>query len=205
MSDIPGEEKSEAGIAMSDFIKLSKTERQLLLYEIFLHCEVTEFAEITSRLPINKRMIQRDIVDLRDAGLVDVVYSKKERGYIKKDTARFNENVTGKRRQSLKRLYRLGTLMTELENEDVAAWEKEMDREDGEEKKYFTAKDSYYELFPDSTERTRQLDFKTLRRIGLKVGYDNWDHCFVKEYDYTLREDFDVEKRDGKLIRRSSE
>jgi hypothetical protein len=190
---------------MNDFIELSKIERQLLLYEIFLHCEVTEFIEITSRLPVNKRMIQRDIVDLREAGLVDVFYSKKERGYIKKDTPRFNENAVGKRRQSLKRLYRLGTLMTELENDDAASWEKEFDREDGDEKEYFTAKDSYYELFPDSSERTRQRDFKTLRRIGYQVGYDNWDHCFVKEYDYTLRDDFEVEKRNGKLMRRSAE
>lgn len=190
---------------MAEFIELSKTERQLLLYEIFIHCEVTEFVEITTRLPVNKRMIQRDIVDLRDAGLVDVVYSKKERGYIKKDTPKFNEDVTGKRRQSLKRLHRLGTLMTELENEDVASWEKEMDRENGEEKEYFTAKDSYYELFPDSSERTRQRDFKTLRRIGHEVGWDNWDHCYVKEDDYALREDFEVERKDRKLIRRSSE
>ncbi len=132
---------------MGKFIELSKIERQLLLYEIFLHCEVTEFAEITSRLPINKRMIQRDIVD----------------------------------------------------------WEKELENEDGEAKEYFTAKDSYYELFPESSERTRQRDFKTLRRIGHEVGYDNNDHCFVMEEDYGLREDFDVKKRGGKLIRRSNE
>ncbi len=190
---------------MSHFIELSKTERQLLLYDIFLHCEVTEFTEITARLPINKRMIQRDITDLKDAGLVDVVYSRKEQGYIKKETPKFNDSVTGKKRQSLERLYRLGTLMTELENEDVAAWEKKLDMENGDEKKYFTAKDSYYELFPNSSERTRQRDFKTLRRIGYMVGWDTWDHCFVKNEDYTLREDFDVERMDGKLIRRSSE
>lgn len=188
---------------MAEYIELSKIERQLLLYEIFLYCEVTEFAEITSRLPINKRMIQRDIVDLREAGLVDVVYSKKERGYVKKDTPQFNEQAAGKRRQFLKRLYRLGTLMTELENEDIAAWEKELESEDGEEKEYFTAKDSYYELFPDSSERTRQRDFKTLRRIGHEVGYNNNDHCFILEEDYGLRDDFDVKKKDGKLFRRS--
>ena len=190
---------------MGKFIELSKIERQLLLYEIFLHCEVTEFAEITSRLPINKRMIQRDIVDLREAGLMDVVYSKKERGYVKKDTPRFHEHAAGKRRQSLKRLYRLGTLMTELENEEIADWEKVLENEDGEAKEYFTAKDSYYELFPESSERTRQRDFKTLRRIGHEVGYDNNDHCFVMEEDYGLREDFDVKKKGGKLIRRSNE
>lgn len=190
---------------MNNIIELSKIERQLLLYEIFLHCEVTEFAEITSRLPINKRMIQRDIVDLREAGLVDMVYSKKERGYVKKDTPPFNEQAVGRRRQFLKYLYRLGTLMTELENEDIAAWEKELDKEDGEEKEYFTAKDSYYELFPDSSERTRQRDFKTLRRIGHEIRYDNNDHCFVMEEDYGLREDFAVERKNGKLIRRFNE
>ena len=190
---------------MEKVMELSKIERQLLLYEIFLHCEVTEFVEITSRLPISKRMIQRDIVDLREAGLMDVTYSKKERGYIKKDTPPFHEQAVGRRRQYLKYLYRLGTLMTELENEDIAAWEKELDKENGEEKEYFTAKDSYYELFPDSSERTRQRDFKTLRRIGHEVRYDNNDHCFVMEEDYGLREDFEVEKKNGKLIWRTEE
>lgn len=190
---------------MAKYIELSKAERQLLLYQIFLHCQVTEFAEITTRLPINKRMIQRDIVDLRDAGLVDVVYSKKEKGYIKKDTPKFNEDVSGKRRQCLKRLHRLGTLMTELENEDVASWEKEMDRENGDEKEYFTAKDSYYKLFPDSSERIRQRDFKTLRRIGYMVGWNNKDHCFIKDEEFIFQEDFDVKRQDGKLIRRSWE
>lgn len=180
--------------------KLSKIQRQLLLYEIFYYCEVTEFDEITSRLPINKRMIQRDIIDLRDAGLADIVYSRQDKGYIKRDTPEFNESAAGRRRQYLKRLYRLGTLMLELENEDVPHWEK--DDEDEEGKKYFTAKDSYYELFPDSSERTRQRDFQTLSQIGLRVGYDNRDQCFEIEYDHWLREDFNVVKKGRKLIRK---
>lgn len=51
-------------------ITLSKLERQLLRYDIFYGCMVTWLEDITERLPVQKKMIQRDICDLTDARLI---------------------------------------------------------------------------------------------------------------------------------------
>lgn len=189
---------------MKEYILLSKTERQLLLYDIISNCKVVEIDEIITRLPINKRMIQRDIQDLTNAGLISITYSRKEQGYIHRGAPKFHEEILGKQREHLKKLYRLGTLMKELYNDDPPLWEKQMNKEFGEQKEYFTAKDSYYELFPGSSERTRQRDFETLRRIGLEIHYDSKEHHFVQDFGNGLRDDFAVVKRDGKLFRELS-
>ena len=63
-------------------ITLIPTERQLLLYDIFRGSEQVEYEDITSRLPVGKKMIQRDIKTLTDAGLIRVKYSKKDKAYI---------------------------------------------------------------------------------------------------------------------------
>ena len=76
-------------------------------------------------------------------------YILKRTGYVKKDTPRFHEHAAGKRRQSLKRLYRLGTLMTELENEDIADWEKELENEDGEAKSILPRRIPIMNYFPN--------------------------------------------------------
>lgn len=85
----------------------------------------------------------------------------------------------------LRRLNRLGTLMRELVNEDIPLWEKKDNEAYGEIREYVTAKDSYNEMFPGLSERTRQRDFEFLREIGYDVSYDPWDHCF-KQDDFPL-------------------
>ena len=46
-------------------IELTPTDRQLLLYDIFKGSRQVELADITSRLPIGRKMIQRDMKTLR--------------------------------------------------------------------------------------------------------------------------------------------
>ena len=65
-------------------IELTPTDRQLLLYDIFKGSRQVELADITSRLPIGRKMIQRDMKTLRDAGLLEASYSAKEKAYIVK-------------------------------------------------------------------------------------------------------------------------
>lgn len=60
-------------------IELIPTERQLLLNDIFKGSLQVEYEDITSRLPIGKKMVQRDIKILTDAGLIRIKYSKKYR------------------------------------------------------------------------------------------------------------------------------
>ena len=83
----------------------------------------------------------------------------------------------------LKRLNRLGKLMSGLENDDIPLWEKKDNEEDGEVREYFTAKDSYNRMFPGLSERTRQRDFQMLRRLGHRIFYHFTEHCFSYDED----------------------
>lgn len=181
-------------------IKLTKTDRQLLLYDIFRGSQQIAFEDITSRLPVNKKMIQRDMMDLTAAGLIRVHYSRKERVYIKntENPLVLDESIKGKRRIHLTRLRRIGILMDQL-NMDTNSdyWD---DKDD-----YFSCKQCYYQLFPDSTERMRQRDFAQLNRIGYRIRYDNYDRRYRMWENKDLREDFGVYKENGKLMRHSHE
>lgn len=76
-------------------IQLNPTARQLLLYDIFKGSEEVTYEDITSRLPIGKKMVQRDVKILTDAGLIRIRYSKKNKSYVH-DTAcppAYNKNV----------------------------------------------------------------------------------------------------------------
>ena len=65
---------------MSDKVKMSKLERQLKLYEVLLPYAIAQFSEICQVYPYNKRLLQRDLADLKAAGLVAVKYSRKGKG-----------------------------------------------------------------------------------------------------------------------------
>ena len=181
-------------------ITLIPTERQLLLYDIFRGSEQVEYEDITSRLPIGKKMIQRDIKTLTDAGLIRVKYSKKDKAYIH-DSANppsFKENVKGKYRIHLIKLRRIATLMNELYTDRDSYYEADGDA-------YYSCKSCYYELFPEANERMRQRDFAHLNNIGYAVTYDNSDRRYKMWDRYHLREDFGVFIRDGKLMRHMKE
>lgn len=64
---------------------MSRMKRQLRLYELVCGYAITSFQAIEQEVfPYkNIRMIQRDLKDLKDAGLIAVKYSRKGRGYIK--------------------------------------------------------------------------------------------------------------------------
>ena len=64
-------------------------------------------------------MLQRDLKDIRDAGLLNLKYNKKNDNYREsKEPAAFTEKTTQKRREHLLRLHRLCTLMDQLEGPD---------------------------------------------------------------------------------------
>ena len=102
---------------------------------------------------------------------------------IPKKTGRpeWNDKVKPCKMVHLKRLNRLGILMSELVNEDIPSWEKKDFQGSGDVREYITARDSYRELFPNLSERTRQRDFQVLRDIGFDVYYDQYDHCFRQD------------------------
>lgn len=176
-------------------IQLTSTDRQLLLYDIFRCCEQVSYEEIAVRLPIGRKMIQRDIGTLTDAGLICVKYSRKVKAYI--DSGQppvFCADTEGKRYAHLKKLKRIATLMTELKTDEDSYYEDDGDN-------YNSCKKCYYELVPDANEKMRQRDFAQLNRIGYCIRYDNTDRRYKMWSGVDLREDFGVYQENGKLMR----
>ncbi len=172
--------------------------RQLKLYRNICKTWYHGPDELMERLQISRRMLQRDLRDLRDAGVIRLRLDRKNQNYIESDDPPlFDESVTGRRRQHLVRLNRLTTLMDKLERTDCEAlsryeseleeyrWYREAMEENPEEfppeglgdppKKPVLEdiKASYYALFPDSNERMRQRDFRALRDAGYDITYSH--------------------------------
>lgn len=119
--------------------KLDKLIRQLEIYRIFYTCRTIEYREITRRIDVSIKTIQRDVKDLSDAGLIAVRFSQKRNGYVHlKDNKPpiFAENgdqilktpvsdENQARIQHLKKLNRLATIIVGIENEDIPLYEKQ--------------------------------------------------------------------------------
>ena len=187
----------------------SKIIRQLCLYRNIRRTWYHGPDELMKRFNISRRMLQRDLKDLRDAGAIRLYLDKKNNNYVEsKEPPVFDESATGRHRQHLIRLNRLTTLMDELKRTDMDAlrryesdledyiWYKEAMEEDPEE---FPPEDldeppefpiledikaSYYTLFPDSNERMRQRDFSALNDAGYKIYYSHKYRSFIFEDPY---------------------
>lgn len=161
--------------------KYSKTERQLLLYEIIYTSQMIETEDVVKRLEANRKMIMRDIMDLTDAGLVKLRYSRKDKAYLKEiPTGILNEAKDTRRYQYLKKLIRLTQFMAELSGASV-----DNDLE-------YNCRTRYEELFPDVSERTRMRDYKIMENIGYFIRWDEYEQRHsVTGYLYQTRERFD--------------
>ena len=185
-------------VEKGEIITLTKTERQLLLLEVFDRFYGQELETIFLVLPIERRMLQRDMKDLIDAGLISVAFSKEKQAYIKsnQEVSFCEDTEKPNRTKHLEVLNRLGTLLRELDNDEISSEEK-YDR-----KKYTSCKDVYEQLFPGESARTRQRDFQTLYRIGYPIKY-NRKIQYYEFYDCgENRTDFGVFKENGQLKRR---
>ena len=159
--------------------KYSKTERQLLLYEIIYTSQMIELEDVMKRLEANRKMIMRDIMDLMDAGLVKLRYSRKEKAYIKDiATGILNEPEGTRRYQYLKKLMRLTQFMEELSG---ASNDLE-----------YNCRTRYEELFPNVSTRTRMRDYQIMKNIGYEIRWDEYEQRHsVTGYLYQIRENFD--------------
>ena len=192
-----------------------KMARQLQVYNLISSINgesVYNAEELVRELGIPRRMLQRDLKDLRDCGLIKLKFNRRENRYVPGGKAVFDETATPQRKKHLKRLYRLGTLILGLsqtsskvlesyeralreyneyceevkddpENnspEDLAAMYKFYINEKPE---FFDLKAEYYELFPDSNERTRQRDFEEMNNAGFTIYYSRKYKTFIFEDD----------------------
>lgn len=138
-------------------MKISKTSRVLSIYHLFRYCDEVSYQEVTDLIPVSPKTIFRDICLLKQAGLLNLRYSKKLRAFIdsgEKSEPIFPANKT--QRLYLEKIIRLCTLMCKLDSaDDPVAW--------------------YRERYPTLTDRTRQRDFEELNKIGYRIIYQRWD------------------------------
>ncbi len=203
---------------------MSKMARQLQIYDRVSCAPTPEEisfgviigpSELIREFGISQRMLQRDLKDLRDCGLISLKYNRARNMYIQSGEPVFDENAGERRRQHLRRLYRLGTLIDNLtrtycseldqyeslvqELEDFIEFSKEdpetFTPEDiaelrrkllDEYPEFPDLKAEYHLLFPDSSERTRQRDFKELREAGFDLYYDPVYRTYIFKEDDTI-------------------
>lgn len=192
---------------MNSNSKITKLERQILLYELMSNENAYHGRqEVFHRhLASNLRMLQRDLKDLRDAGLLNMKYDRTHDQYNSilndNEPLTFNDTVTGRRRGHLLRLRRLCILYSRLETtdpNDLANYENDM-----EEYKYarkhpkeylpewivepvlpelICARKQYSVLFPDVSERTMWRDFNVLDNIGMTIKYYRKYGVYLLDY-----------------------
>ena len=166
---------------MTTITNYTKTQRQLLLYEILYTSHEATIDDLTCRLNASKKTIHRDIEDLTDAGLIKLTYSRKDKSYKHVDaTGIISEPVGTARYSHLKKLRRLAIFMEELSDAT--------DYPFGEE---YNCKERYFELFPDVSERTRMRDYEILNGIGYTIQWDEYEkRHIVQGYLHQIREEF---------------
>ena len=159
----------------------TKTQRQLLLYEILYTSHEATIDDLMRRLNASKKTIQRDIEELTDAGLIKLTYSRKDKSYKPEEGTGIISEPEGTARYShLKKLRRLTTFMEELSDASNYTF--------GEE---YNCKERYFELFPDVSERTRMRDYEILNEIGYKIRWDEYEkRHIVQGYLHQIRESF---------------
>ncbi len=136
-------------------VTLSKTSRLLVVFHLFRHCQEVSFKEITDMLPVSQKTAYRDIRLLRQAGVLQIRYSKSCEAFVPTSPEfaepEWPENRT--RKLYMEKIRRLCTLMVELDGvEDPIAW--------------------YRTTYPHLSDRTRQRDFKELSKIGYRISYN---------------------------------
>lgn len=159
----------------------TKTQRQLLLYEIIYTSHEIIVDELIRRLKVSKKTIQRDIDDLTDAGLIKLVYSRKDNSYKCEEATDIISEPEGTHRfNHLKKLRRLTMFMKELSEASDYGYDEE-----------YNCRKRYFELFPDVSERTRMRDYDTLNKIGYTIQWDEYEkRHIVQGFLYQRREEF---------------
>lgn len=171
--------------------------------------------ELMSAFGISRRMLQRDLKDIRESGLINVKYNKSNDRYVLNEKVPEDTPISPRRKQHLVRLYRIGTLILKLSktyssqlksyefgleefNEYLEDAKDDPDNNTPEDIEgmrefyipqdfeFYDLKAEYYALFPDSNERTRQRDFEELNRAGFSIYYSRKHKSFIFEYDDTI-------------------
>lgn len=167
---------------MNKMSHYTKTERQLLLYEILYTSQEIMVEELIRRLKVSRKTIQRDIDDLTDAGLIKLIYSRKDNAFKHEAATGIIQEAEGTCRYiHLKKIRRLAIFMEELSEATNYQFDDE-----------YNCKERYFELFPDVSERTRMRDYEILNKIGYTIRWDEYEkRHIVQGYLHQIREEFE--------------
>ncbi|MCR5847619.1 MAG: hypothetical protein K6G75_05820 [Lachnospiraceae bacterium] len=196
----------------------SKLTRQLMLFEIIRDIRIDDElkiypAALRSILNVSPRTLERDLLDLRYSGLINVKYNKNRLSYVEVKNNDSYKDLTPRQLQHIRRLYRIGTLIESLPRtktheideylSDIREFEEYviLSKEEPEDyppedidmmRDFYLhslsnipdLKAIYYSLFPDVTDRTRQRDFEEMRKAGFDIYYHkDLKAYFFEEYD----------------------
>jgi len=151
---------------------ISKVSRQLLILHIFLCSSIIEITEITSLIKVSNKTIMRDIKELQNAGLLNIKFSRKEKGYVHIDDDNrcpFSRPILSDSKAKkllFDKLIRLATIMIGLRDHT------ELPCYDNKSKNQETCGSWYRKRFPNLSTITMQRDFKELNKIGYEIKYD---------------------------------
>ena len=147
--------------------EISKFSRQLMVFAKF-HTAFggIELDDIKAIIPnMNQRTLNRDLDDLKRAGLIDIAYNRKEKSYIRKSGGRFHcpylpiqYTANTARNMHLEKLIRLVKFM------DWTLDNTEPSKED--------YNGLYKTKFPRLSERTRKRDVQELEKIGIYICHE---------------------------------
>lgn len=177
--------------------KLSKLTRQLYIYYLLENSNLQNPNELMMQAGItNRRMLQRDLKDLRDSGLYNAVYEKgfndkgENMSYYYSEETCFDESSTGARRAHLIRLNRLGTLIVELPTTDYGDYD------------FYLSALNDYNILLDSIKDDPNITKKDLAEAKEEVDYyakciknnnikDIYQGLFPDENERTRQRDFE--------------
>lgn len=172
---------------MEEYVRVTQTERQMMIYDAFCTLEEVKICDLKWAMrKIEIRTLQRDLRDLKAAGLLNVRFSKERDAYVwvGEPTGKISvdASISQKKREHLQRLQRIAACMDMVEAENPV--------------------ELYFQMFPEASERMRQRDFSTLNVIGYEAGYDKEWEAYSISHDYFGAYDgYDVFVRDGQLVR----
>lgn len=164
--------------------KLSKMARQLKIYYLLKESFIYKREELMLKIGItNRRMIQRDIKDLRDSRLIDPQYDRKEERYYTyyyKDTS-LDKIPESPRKAHLVRLQRLGTLIDEFSELSRGYCIDECIKEYEEELNKYKEKKLWIEEHPEISRKEREKKLEELR--DAKENVNEYADDYVADLD----------------------
>lgn len=162
---------------------ISRTSRILSIFHLFIYCQEVSYKEVSDLIPISKKTIERDIMLLQQAGLLDIRYSVRAKAYVPAGgkgmvcfrSPQFPQSAP--QRQYMEKIIRLTTIMR-LPDEvaDPLVW--------------------YREKYPELSSRTMQRDFAELEILGYRIcrqdilTYDG-EHPIGSHYRYFPQDAWD--------------